>query len=214
VLAVALVVYVKKSEADEYFHSTYLVTAKRPSVMGVSMQEVHDDILQDVDEKQTINPWVAILLQTVLSIHVLIEGIVLGSTQTVEVIESAFIAIVFHKGFYAFALGSSLVTSGYWDKERLGGRCMFYLLACMYASVGIVGIGIGTGMALSSSFHADSYVNAFAQAVLGGSFLFVATAELIPGELEKMRVFQFPVALILFPLLLGYALMTLIANWV
>jgi zinc transporter ZupT len=192
---------------DSYVDSTFLVTAKCPSVMGV--MQVND--IQEVDEKQTINPWVAVLLLIVLSIHVLIEGIVLGSTKTVQVIESTFIAIVFHKGFSAFALGSSLVTSGYWDKERPGGRRMFYILAYMYATVDI--IGIGTGMRLSSSFDEESYVNAVLQALLGGSFLFVATAELMPGELEKMRVFQFPVVLILIPLLLGYALMTFIGIW-
>jgi zinc transporter ZupT len=68
--------------------------------------------LLDVDEKQTINPWVAILLLIVLSVHVLLEGLTIGSAQDLSALKSTFIAIISHKLFGAFALGSSFITAG------------------------------------------------------------------------------------------------------
>jgi zinc transporter ZupT len=187
--------------------STYLVTAKRPSVIGVVVSHSPEGI----DEKQTVNPWVSLLLLIVLSIHVLLEGLTLGSDSDPESIRTNFIAIVFHKGFSAFALGSSFITSGYWDKDRPGGRKMFYILSLVYASMDIIGIAVGIG--LSSAFDEDSYASAILQAMLGGSFLFVSVVELIPGELEKMRAFQLPVFPVMASLLTGYSLMTLIGKW-
>jgi zinc transporter ZupT len=69
-------------DKDGDIPSTYLVTAKRPSV----------------DEKQTVKPWVSLLLLIVFSIHVLLEGLTLGSDSDPESIRTNFIAIVFHKG--------------------------------------------------------------------------------------------------------------------
>lgn len=165
--------------------STYLVTAKRPSVIGVVVSHAPEE---DIDEKQTVNPWVSLLLLIVLSIHVLPKGLALGSDADPESIRTNFIAIVFHKGFSAFALDSTFITSGYWDKDRPGGRKMFYILSLVYASMDIIGFAVGIG--LSSAFDEDIYASAILQAMLGGSFLFVSVVELIPGELEKMRAFQ------------------------
>jgi zinc transporter ZupT len=186
---------------------TFLVTARRPSVIGVVV--AHDQ--KDVDEKQTVNPWVSILLLIVLSVHVLLEGLTLGSDDDPVSIRNNFIAVVFHKGFSAFALGSSFITSGYWDKERPGGRKMFYILTLVYVSMDIIGISVG--IAISGAFDEDSYGSAILTAMLGGSFLFVAVVELIPGELEKMRAFQLPVFPVMAALLAGFSAMTVIAHW-
>jgi hypothetical protein len=75
-------------------------------------------------------------------------------------------------------------------------------------------LGLGVGVALSSTFEEDSFAFAILQAMLGGSFLFVSAVGLIPGELEKMRVFKFPVSVVMVSLGSGYALMSLIGKWV
>ena len=71
---------------------SFLVTAKHPAVMRLVVEQPE---LQDVDETQTVNPWVSLLLLIVLSIHVILEGLALGSSDDAETIRSNFIAIVF-----------------------------------------------------------------------------------------------------------------------
>jgi zinc transporter ZupT len=201
-------VYIRMTqEHDGKVASQYLVANKRPSVIGlVQVNEVGQ-----VDEKQTVNPWVALLLLLVLSIHVLIEGLTIGSVDGEDVMRSTFIAIVFHKVFSAFALGSSFITSGYWEKKRPGGRNMFYIMTIFYASMDVV--GIGSGMAIGNAFNGESYATAILTSMLGGSFLFVAAVELVPGELEKTRVFKFPIIPVMFSLLVGFGIMSFIGKY-
>lgn len=183
-------------------HSTYLVTDKRPSVVGTIH---HQTFVEDVDEKQTMNPWVAVLLLVVMSIHVILEGLAIGSSSDVSTIISLFIGIILHRGFGAFALGSSFITSGYWDKNRPGGRKMFYIMSLVYIAMDVIGIAIGWG--IGTTFGEESYGEAVISSMLGGSFLFVAASELIPGQLEKTRVHKFPVVPVMFSMLVGFAAM-------
>jgi zinc transporter ZupT len=93
-------------DKDGDIPSTYLVTSKRPSVIGVVVSHAPEE---GIDDKQTVNPWVSLLLLIVLSIHVLLEGLTLGSDSDPESIRTNFIAIVFHKGMCIFALRSPFV---------------------------------------------------------------------------------------------------------
>jgi zinc transporter 1/2/3 len=169
--------------------------------------------LEEEEQVQTINPWVSILLTIVLSIHVILEGMTIGSMNDAERIRSVFIAVAVHKAFAAFSLGSSLVASGYWTMSAAeGGRTMFFVLAGVYMSLDVVGLGIGIG--LNEAFEDETNIVAgVLQSLLGGSFLFVSTVELIPGELEKMRNFNMPLFPILSALLCGFGAMTVLGKW-
>ena len=153
--------------------SVWAKTAGRPSVVSFAVAPPQEE---ELDQQQTINPWVSILLTLVLSIHVILEGLTIGSTQDVQTIKSTFIAVASHKGFASFSLGSSLVASGYWE----GNRIMFFVLASIFVGVDILSIGIGMGLGNVFEQNGD-LVGAILQSLLGGSFLFVATIELIPG---------------------------------
>lgn len=184
--------------------SVWMKTAGRPSVVSFAVAAPQDE----PEAQQTINPWVSILLTLVLSIHVILEGLTLGSSQDVETIKTTFVAVATHKGFAAFSLGSSLVASGYWE----GNRNMFFILSGIFVGVDIVSIGIGMGLGQFFDQNGD-VVGAVLQSLLGGSFLFVATVELIPGEMEKMRRHSLPLLPILLSLCAGFALMTMLAKW-
>ena len=168
----------------------------------------HQDTRGDVDEP-TINPWVAILLLVVLSLHVILQGLTICSTEDVSSIEMTFIAIASHQAFAAFALGSSFITAGYWAKPH---RKMFFVLASIYVSMDILGMGMG--MSLTSVFQEDSLPSGIFMSMLGGSFLFVSACGLIPGELRKMREYQFPVSALMLALGVGYGLMVLLIGTV
>ena len=49
--------------------------------------------------------------------------------------------------------------------------------------------------------------------LLGGSFLFITLAELIPIELEKTRMHRFPIALMMGSLIAGFAVFSLIGHY-
>lgn len=184
--------------------SVWAKSAARPSVVSFGVTPPVDE----PDVQQTINPWVSILLTLVLSIHVVLEGLTIGSSQDVDTIRSTFVAVASHKVFASFSLGSSLVASGYWESNRN----MFFILAGTFVAVDIVSIGIG--MAISDLYDQNAnIVGAVLQSLLGGSFLFVSTVELIPGELEKMRRHNLPLLPILMCLCLGFALMTMLSKW-
>jgi len=185
--------------------------APRPSTVAYIVSAPKQQEEED-KTKQTINPWVSILLTLVLSIHVVLEGLTIGSSSDVNTIQTTFLAVVVHKGFAAFSLGSSLIASGYWGEMEGGSKKMFFVLAGVYASVDV--IALGTGMALGAAFEATGSFSGILQALLGGSFLFVSAVELIPGELEKMRNFNLPLVPLLGSLLSGFVLMTTLGMWV
>ena len=201
---------------DDAKHASTTITwdttiRHRPKVMVVPHS--HSTAVEDI---QTVNPWVSILLTVVLSIHVLIEGMALGSAHETQTILSGVIVIGCHKIFAAFALGSSLMVSGYWNKDRQGGRRMFFVLSAVFVILTIVGIAIGIaiGKADTTDHSSESLTTAFLVCLVGGSFLFVATVEVIPGELDKIRQYQMALPPVFLALFLGFILMSVLAKWV
>lgn len=104
------------------------------AVNSISESEEDDTMATDV------NPFVGILLVIVLSIHDVLEGLALGASDSVEGIRTTFIAIVLHRPFAGFALGSSLVAAGYWQQPK---RKWFYLFVVTYLSMDFIGQGVG-----------------------------------------------------------------------
>ena len=202
--------------AEQLAHRTssaWSVFAPRPS--AVSHQSKGHSNHTDEPKNQSVNPWVSILLTLVLSLHVVLEGLHIGSSSNVETIKSTFIAVVSHKGFAAFSLGSSLVASGYWGEVNANGgnsKFYFFLLAGIYVSIDILALGVG--MALNAAFDASGTFSGVLQALLGGSFLFISTVELIPGEIQKMHEQKLPLLPLMGSLLCGFVAMTVLAQWV
>jgi len=194
-----------------------VAAAKRPTIVQYP-PKVHghgDDPAKsefkadNTADTQTINPWVSILLTVVLSIHVIIEGLAIGSSTNADQIRSTFIAVVIHKVFAAFSLGSSLIVSGYWSA---GNRRMFFVLVTIYVSMDVLGLGVGMG--LSSTVSKSGLATAVLLSLLGGSFLFVATIELIPGELERTRSYNLNLFAVMGSLLVGFTFMAALAKFV
>mmetsp|Transcript_29416 Transcript_29416/g.44886 ORF Transcript_29416/g.44886 Transcript_29416/m.44886 type:complete len:345 (+) Transcript_29416:106-1140(+) len=152
----------------------------------------------------TFDPWVSVLLTVVLSIHVIFENINFGATQDISVIYSLLAVICVHKFFASFALGSTLVAGGLYKKG--GNKCMFYILVATFLSMNLIGLGIGMGI----SAVATGLVIAILTSITGGSFVFVALFEVLPGELEKVRIQRFSLWLIITALCIGYTAMTLL----
>jgi zinc transporter ZupT len=159
---------------------------------------------QEKDAK--FDPLPAILLTVALGIHSFIEGLGIGETPDIAALESAFVAVVFHKGFTAFALAESLISTGFWAK---GQRKWFFLSLGIFIFIAIIGIGIGWAASPSSE-------NATAATFVGitsGSFSFVALHELIPEQMDRIEKGKLPLIYPSLSLWAGYGLMSMLALW-
>lgn len=159
---------------------------------------------QEKDAK--FDPLPAILLTVALGIHSFIEGLGIGETPDIAALESAFVAVVFHKGFTAFALAESLISTGFWAK---GQRKWFFLSLGIFIFIAIIGIGIGWAASPSSE-------NATAATFVGitsGSFIFVALHELIPEQMDRIDKGKLTLIYPSLSLWAGYGLMSMLALW-
>mmetsp|Transcript_8358 Transcript_8358/g.25051 ORF Transcript_8358/g.25051 Transcript_8358/m.25051 type:complete len:421 (+) Transcript_8358:407-1669(+) len=140
----------------------------------------------------------AVLMGVALTFHSLLEGAALGAQPDVVNSLHIFIAIQAHKGLAAYALGSSIV-----DSEA--GTRQFWSVIATFAFATPLGISLGF---LLSSFTTSSGAAAIS-ALASGTFLYVAFMEVLPRELNdgSHRLLKLGM------LLLGFALMSLLAIW-
>ena len=202
------VLHAKKDKEEESGKSCE--EADADAAPGQANEEAHDDGAchgHEVHLDQT-NPFSAILLTCALSIHVLIEGMGLGSIVDVSEFGTAFIAIAIHKGFVAFALAENMVTSGYW-KDR-SQRKYFYMSIGLFILMTLVGIAIGWGISGSGE---ESIATAILTAMMSGSFIYVAIMEILPQETKTIKRERLAVIPVLFFFVAGYCLMSLLAVW-
>lgn len=114
-----------------------------------------------------------------LSFHAFMEGLVLGAQTTVEHAASVLIAIVAHKALESFALSnqvSQLLKGSSHELAKLWGTMV------LFALVSPVGIGFSWGIAATAEAEESVWAAAFS-AFGAGTFLFIATVELIPHEM-------------------------------
>ena len=153
-------------------------------------------------------PLSSILLTIALSIHSILEGIGIGATNSVSTLQTEFIAVLFHKGFTAFALGNQLISSGYWTDKRK--RKYFFLSIGTFIGVALLGICIGWAISNATS---DGLASAIFVGITSGSFIFVAALEIIPGEARIIKEEHLPVLPVVVCFIAGYVLMSMLALW-
>ena len=151
-----------------------------------------------------MDSWVSVILTVALSIHSVIEGMGLGSLDSISAVRSAFVAISVHKLFTAYALGNSLVCSGYWEQGRRKG---FYIRSGLFLGTTVLGIAIGWLIAeVGQNDHETA--TAILMGVVSGSFIFVAAIEILPNEMRTLAESSTKPFLPIFSLVVGYCAMT------
>eukprot|EP00397_Hematodinium_sp_SG-2012_P023631 GEMP01024567.1.p1 GENE.GEMP01024567.1~~GEMP01024567.1.p1 ORF type:complete len:394 (+),score=92.88 GEMP01024567.1:114-1295(+) len=137
----------------------------------------------------------AICLFVALGFHSVIEGVALGSMNSVANLTSMIISISIHKGLAGFALGQTLLNAHY-------GAVPFYGMVIAFILFSPIGVLIGWSMRLSGC----SVFIGIGTSMAAGTFLFISSFELLP------RVFEKPVRLVekLCGLLLGAALLAIV----
>ena len=224
----------KRRSSDEHQHhlskvgvagkaSTQNQTSFSYSYKDGEDDEEHEVLLQNYDEHgqgqgshnhvhvhiiDEAKPLSSILLTIALSIHSILEGIGIGTTNSISTLQTEFIAVLFHKGFTAFALGNQLISSGYWTDKRK--RKYFFISIGTFIGVALLGICIGWAISNATS---DGLASAIFVGITSGSFIFVAALEIIPGEARIIKEERLSILPVVSCFIAGYILMSIVALW-
>jgi len=111
-----------------------------------------------------------------LSFHSIMEGVAIGAQPVAA--WNIFVAIIAHKSLAAFALGLEFVTHG------VGAR---RLLLCIILFSCMTPFGIFLGWLTLNGDNVESLTSGVFTALSSGTFLYVATMEIIPQELQDRK---------------------------
>jgi zinc transporter 1/2/3 len=144
----------------------------------------------------------AYVLALVLSVHSLIAGIALGTEQTTTGVLVIFLAVIFHKGSAAFALGVSLFRAGV-------ARARIPRTIGIFSSMTPLGIVVGALLSAGLGGHASLLAEGIFEALAAGTFIYVAILDVISEEfsIPGDRLSKFILAA------LGSAGMAIIGIW-
>ncbi len=118
----------------------------------------------------------SMVVYVALSFHSLMEGVAIGSQH--KSAWNIFLAVIAHKSLTAFALGLELIS------HRVGKQRLFlgiFIFSCMTP------FGIFLGRLTLNENNEESIMSGICTAMSGGTFLFVATMEIIPQELQNRK---------------------------
>lgn len=142
------------------------------------------------------------VLLIVLSLHSFIAGTALGlETETAAAI-ILLVAILAHKSFAAFALGSSFQEHGL-------ARRRYFALLSIFAIMTPLGVMLGAGLSSVLQSQTALEFEAIFDGLAGGTFIYVASMDVIGHTFDDARLKRAKFAAIA----LGFALMALLAIW-
>lgn len=160
----------------------------------------------------------AIILLLALSVHSIFEGLAIGVAADMSQVLSTTAAVLAHKAFAGYALGSSMVAS-----QMKEGH--FLVLCLVFACCSVVGVFMGMLFEQFSGAE-DSTSTGIIQAMVSGTFLYVSIVEIGMKEIMMHREASHQSAagrnisaktvqfVKLGAFLVGYCLMSGLAIWV
>jgi zinc transporter ZupT len=202
------VLAIRKSVRPSVFN-----TWRRESFDTIHPVHHHDDHLAEHMHGSLL---ASIILLLALSIHSIFEGLAIGVSPDMSEVMSTAAAVLAHKGFAGYALGSSMIASQMDDNH-------FIVLVLIFAFCSILGIFLGMLFEQFSTGGNAATVTGIIQAMVGGTFLYVSIVEIGMKEIMMYRHSETskndlsPKAMDLWKLvafLTGYILMSMLAIWV
>jgi zinc transporter 1/2/3 len=142
------------------------------------------------------------VLFTILAIHSIIAGMSLGLEQGLLSGIVILVAIVSHKGSAAFALGVNMVQ----NKLATGSIKKTIAFFSLMTPFGVI---LGTLIGFSESAESSIVFEAIFDSIAAGTFIYIATLEIISELFEERKLKTSKIGLILF----GFAVMATIAIW-
>lgn len=151
----------------------------------------------------TIN-WLPYLLMTILSIHSIIAGAILGIGNSIASITIIFIAIIAHKGAAAFALSIEMLN------HKIRNQIIIKIIL-LFSIMTPLGILFGSAIEPCLRHESGLFISGIFNAIGAGTFLYIAAFNCLkpPPPCKTHRFFFNHV----FYFLMGIALMGVVAIW-
>jgi len=121
----------------------------------------------------------SVMLLMALSVHSLFEGFAIGIVSDPKLITSTAIAILLHKGFAGYSLGSAQVAAEFKLDQHI-------ILGLIFSLSSPLGLFIGY-LTASSTYENNFLLIGIVQAMVAGTFLYVAIIEVGMKELLICR---------------------------
>jgi zinc transporter ZupT len=131
----------------------------------------------------------SVILLLALSVHSIFDGLAIGVSSKNNEVISITAAVLAHKGFAGYALGSSLVAS------EMNVR-RYYIMVLIFSSCSVIGIYLGICLealvAATAAEGGEKYNNSdtlvgIIQAIVAGTFLYVSIVEIGLKEILVCR---------------------------
>ena len=142
------------------------------------------------------------VLFTILAIHSIIAGMSLGLESDLLSGIVVLVAIVSHKGSAAFALGVNMVNADL-------GKALIRKTVLIFSMMTPIGVVLGSIISFSENNESSIVFEAIFDSIAAGTFLYIATLEIIDELFEKSELKATKFTLIF----AGFALMATIAIW-
>ena len=166
----------KRSVSDDASRSSHL------SCAGSRHGHHHD--LEHVVEHIHGSLLSSVILLLALSVHSIFDGLAIGISSNLQELISTTAAVLAHKGFAGYALGSSMVASEMNEAHH-------YALSAVFASCSVIGIILGTifeqwgGMDGQNEWKTIG--SGSINAIVAGTFLYISIVEIGLKELLVCR---------------------------
>ena len=142
------------------------------------------------------------VLFTILAIHSIIAGMSLGLESDLLSGIVVLVAIVSHKGSAAFALGVNMVNADL-------SKALIRKTVLIFSMMTPIGVVLGSIISFSENNESSIVFEAIFDSIAAGTFLYIATLEIIDELFEKSELKATKFTLIF----AGFALMATIAIW-
>ena len=142
------------------------------------------------------------VLFTILAIHSIIAGMSLGLESDLLSGIVVLVAIVSHKGSASFALGVNMVNADL-------GKALIRKTVLIFSMMTPIGVVLGSIISFSENNESSIVFEAIFDSIAAGTFLYIATLEIIDELFEKSEFKVSKFALIF----IGFALMATLAIW-
>jgi zinc transporter ZupT len=145
-----------------------------------ALEHQHHHVDEHVAEHMHGSLLASVILLFALSIHSIFEGIAIGISSSKAEVWSTTTAVLAHKAFAGYALGSSMVASQMNERH-------FFILVTVFACCSVMGIFLGMLFETISTFSNNNTATGVIQAMVAGTFLYVSIVEIGLKELLLYR---------------------------
>jgi zinc transporter ZupT len=149
---------------------------------SVGNQHDHHHDLEHVAEHIHGSLLASVILLFALSIHSVFDGLAIGISSNTNELISITAAVLAHKGFAGYALGSSMVASEMNERH-------YFVLVVVFSSCSVFGIILGTIFEQLSEYETGwkSIGDGVVKAIVAGTFLYISIVEIGLKEILVCR---------------------------